>query len=345
MTNNTTTKRNRLKRIAIVLGTLLLVLSTLASMGLWQMNRFIHTPADRSGEQQVIIIEPGKNLKAISRLLARKQIVTREILFRLLVRHRGMATRIQAGEYGLSPAMTPEQILSILAKGKVLLHRITIPEGLNLEETADLVERAGFGTREAFLHLARNPGFAERLKIKAATLEGYLFPETYFFRKDTPQKEIIQQMVHRFNVVYTPQWKQRTLDLGFSVHEIVTLASIIEKETGDSSERPIIASVFHNRLKRGMRLDSDPTVIYGIPDFNGNITRKDLRTTTPYNTYKIMGLPAGPIANPGKLSLGAALFPAESDFLYFVSKKDTTHKFSKTIREHNKAVRRYQLER
>lgn len=345
MANNNTTKKTWLKRIAIALGTLLLILSALTSLGLWQMNRFVHTPADQSGKQQIIIIKPGKSLKGISRLLAHKKIITQDILFRLLVRHRKMATKIQAGEYGLSASMTPEQILTILVKGQVMLHHITIPEGLNLEETAKLVERAGFGTRKDFLDLARDPGFAEQLKVRAATLEGYLFPETYFFRKDTPQKKIIQQMVQRFNVVYTPQWKQRTLDLGFSVHEIVTLASIIEKETGNSSERPIIASVFHNRLKRGMRLDSDPTVIYGIPDFNGNITRKDLQTITPYNTYKIKGLPAGPIANPGKFSLGAALFPAKTDFLYFVSKKDTTHKFSKTIQEHNKAVRRYQLGR
>ncbi len=343
MTTDTPIKKNWLKRIAIALGALLLVLSTLTAMGLWQMNHFIHTPADRSGKQQIIIIEPGKNLKAISRLLASKTIISRDILFRLLVRHRRMATKIQAGEYGLSAAMTPEQILAILVKGQVLLHRITVPEGLNLEETAAIVERAGFGVREDFLDLARSTAFVEQLKVRAATLEGYLFPETYFFRKDTPQEKIIQQMVQRFHVVYTPQWEQRTLDLGFSVHDIVTLASIIEKETGDGSERPLIASVFHNRLKRGMRLDSDPTVIYGIPDFNGNITRKNLQTMTPYNTYKIKGLPAGPIANPGRHALEAALFPARTDFLYFVSKKDTTHKFSKTLQEHNRAVRRYQL--
>ncbi len=345
MTFNTTIKRSWLKRTAIVLGALFLVLSTLAAMGLWQMKRFIHTPADRSGTQQVIIIETGKNLKAISRLLVHRKIISQDIPFRLLVRHRRMTTKIQAGEYGLSAAMTPEQILTILVKGQVLLHRITIPEGLNLEETADRVERAGFGTRENFLHLARDPGFAQQLKVRAATLEGYLFPETYFFRKDTSQEKIIQQMVQRFHVVFTPQWEQRARNLGFSVHDIVTLASIIEKETGDSSERPLIASVFHNRLKREMRLDSDPTVIYGIPDFNGNITRKDLQTVTPYNTYKIKGLPAGPIANPGKRSLEAALFPARTDFLYFVSKKDATHQFSKTLREHHRAVRRYQLER
>ena len=133
--------------------------------------------------------------------------------------------------------------------------------------------------------------------------------------------------------------------MGFTVHEIVTLASIIEKETGEASERPVISSVFHNRLEKGMRLESDPTVIYGIEDFDGNITRKDLRTPTPYNTYVIKGLPPGPIANPGKMSLQAALYPADTEYIFFVSKKDSTHKFSKTLKEHNRAVRKYQLNR
>jgi UPF0755 protein len=343
MTPETTQKKSWMKRTAALFGIFLLILSALAAVGLWQMKLFIHTPADKGGQQQVIIIETGKNLKAISKLLAQKKIVTNDKLFTLLVRYKKTARKIQAGEYSLSSAMTPEQILTALVKGRVLLHRLTVPEGMNLEETAQIVENSGFGSKIDFLALATNPKFVHRLKINADTLEGYLFPETYFFRQNTSHEKIIQQMVQRFHKVYNPQWEQRTLDLGFSLHEIVILASIIEKETGDSSERPIIASVFHNRLKRGMRLESDPTVIYGIPDFNGNITRKDLQTTTAYNTYRIKGLPKGPIASPGKLSLEAALFPASTDFIFFVSKKDTTHKFSRTLKEHNRAVRRYQL--
>jgi len=345
MTSKTKPKTSWIKRTAAFLGILFLIGATLAALGLWHIKRFINSPADASGQEQVIVIETGKSLKAISKLLAQKKIVTDDTLFTLLVRYKKTARKIQAGEYSLSSTMTPEQILTTLVQGRVLLHRLTIPEGMNLEQTAHIVESSGFGSKQDFLALAASPQFAEKLQINADTLEGYLFPETYFFRRDTPQRQIIRQMVQRFNEVYTPQWQARTRDLGFSIHEIVILASIIEKETGDSSERPVIASVFHNRLKRGMRLESDPTVIYGIPDFNGNITRKDLETTTEYNTYRIKGLPKGPIANPGKLSLEAALFPASTDFLFFVSRNDTTHKFSKNYEEHKRAVRRYQIKR
>ena len=150
-------------------------------------------------------------------------------------------------------------------------------------------------------------------------------------------------MVGHFKQVFTKKWQQIAQTMNFSVHDIVILASIIEKETGDASERPIIASVFHNRLKKGMRLESDPTVIYGIKNFDGNIKRKHLKMVTPYNTYQIKGLPLGPIANPGAKSLTAALNPSHSEYIFFVSKKDTTHQFSKTIQEHNKAVKKYQL--
>ena len=150
-------------------------------------------------------------------------------------------------------------------------------------------------------------------------------------------------MVKRFWSVFKPEWKNRAKTLGFTIHQVVTLSSIIEKETGAAVERPIISSVFHNRLKRGIRLESDPTVIYGIKDFNGNITRRDLAEKTPYNTYKIKGLPPGPIANAGTKAIEAALYPAETRLLYFVSKKDNTHQFSTNIKDHNRAVRKYQL--
>jgi UPF0755 protein len=179
--------------------------------------------------------------------------------------------------------------------------------------------------------------------ITADTLEGYLFPDTYYFPSGLESKSIITAMVKQFRIAFKPEWQTRAEELGMSVHEVVTLASIIEKETGAPEERPLISSVFHNRLKKGMRLETDPTVIYGIPDFDGNIKRRHLNTYTPYNTYKIKGLPPGPIASPGAAALEAALYPAQSKYLYFVSKKDGTHQFSATIKEHNAAVRKYQL--
>jgi len=342
MTENTTIKKPRKLQIAI---TFFILAGILTATALWQIKSFIKSPARINGQEKIFTIEKGESLAHISNRLADQGLVKNRFLFRLLVEYRKVSKKIQSGEYALSSSMTPEELLAIIVKGRVILHRLTIPEGMNLEETALLVEMAGFGTREDFLNLTRDPGITANLKVPADNLEGYLFPETYFFPRTTTQKEIIQQMVHRFHKVFTPQWQERSHALGFSIHEIVTLASIIEKETGDSSERPIISSVFHNRLKKGMRLESDPTVIYGIFDFNGNITKKDLMTLTPYNTYKIEGLPKGPIANPGRLSLESALFPITSDFLFFVSKKDTTHKFSTNFKDHNRAVEEYQLEK
>ncbi|MBF0257278.1 MAG: endolytic transglycosylase MltG [Desulfamplus sp.] len=296
-------------------------------------------------QETIVIIRPGESLGHIASTLETSDVITNRYLFIIFARYRGSNKKIQAGEYAFSGKDTPEKILDMLVKGKVKLHRLTIPEGLNLRETAALVEKSGFGTVENFMKLATDRIFIESIGIKADSLEGYLFPETYLFPADTSSKKIIKSMVERFNKIFIPEWRNICKQSGFTVHQIVILASIIEKETGDADEMPLISSVFHNRLKRGMRLESDPTVIYGIKDFNGNITKKDLLSITPYNTYAIDGLPEGPIANPGKLSLKAALFPDKSEYIFFVSKKDTTHKFSKTLQEHNQAVRKYQLNR
>ena len=261
------------------------------------------------------------------------------------MKYKKASKNLQAGEYILSASSSPEHILEILQKGKVKLYKITIPEGLNINEVALLVEKAGFCSQTDFKNLCSNRSFIDSLEIKAATLEGYLFPDTYFFPKHVSCKKIITAMVEHFRHIFTKQWQLKAQNMGFATHDIVILASIIEKETGDASERPLIASVFHNRLKKKMRLESDPTVIYGIKDFDGNIKKKHLKMLTPYNTYKIKGLPVGPIANPGALALYAALNPAKTSYLFFVSKKDTTHKFSRTIKEHNQAVRKYQLRR
>jgi UPF0755 protein len=185
--------------------------------------------------------------------------------------------------------------------------------------------------------------FINQLKIPGMTLEGYLFPDTYFFSKETDCKTLITKMVSTFHKTFNDMWKARAKELDLSVHEVVILASIIEKETGNAKERAVISSVFHNRLKRNMRLESDPTVIYGVSDYHGRIRYKHLRRVTPYNTYKINGLPAGPIANPGALALKAALYPARTNYLFFVSKNDTTHQFSTNLKDHNKAVKKYQL--
>jgi UPF0755 protein len=225
------------------------------------------------------------------------------------------------------------------------LYKLTVPEGYNQDQIAALVASAGFTSAEVFLKACTDPHLIQSKGIAAKDLEGYLFPDTYYFPRPAAPETIISAMVQNFWSVFTDEMKKRADQMNLSIHKTVTLASIIEKETGVATERPLISSVFHNRLKKRMRLESDPTVIYGIEDFDGNLTRKHLKTYTPYNTYRIKGLPPGPIANPGKEAIEAALYPAESDYLFFVSRKDRTHHFSTNLSDHNKAVRRYQLRR
>jgi UPF0755 protein len=241
--------------------------------------------------------------------------------------------------------MTPAEILDILVSGRVRLYKLTVPEGYNQYQIAALVADADLATADAFLKSAADPALLRAKGIAADSLEGYLFPDTYYFPHQTPPGTIIATMVQNFWSVFTPAFEKRAGELNLSVHQVVTLASIIEKETGIASERPLISSVFHNRLKRGMRLESDPTVIYGIEEFDGNLTRRHLTTRTPYNTYRISGLPPGPIANPGREALKAALYPASTDYLFFVSRQDNTHYFSTNLKDHNRAVRQFQLRR
>lgn len=313
---------------------------------MFELRIYADTPANVNALQNVIVnVRPGQTLRTTADILQQANLIKSRLKFILMSRIKGLDKHLKAGEYRFSAAMAPRQILEIMVKGEVNLHKLTVPEGYSIPQIAVLVENANFGSKIDFIKTATDTVLAGKNGIEAATFEGYLFPDTYFFPREVAMEQIISAMVNRFWSVFTPEWKERAKDLGFTVHQIVTLASIIEKETGAAFERPIISSVFHNRLKKGMRLESDPTVIYGLKIFDGNLTRKHLSTHTPYNTYKIRGLPAGPIANPGRASLEAALYPESSAFIYFVSKKDNTHYFSTNLKEHNQAVRKYQLRR
>lgn len=338
-------KKRVLKRFFTIIGILAVLLTVSGLIFIKYLDGFSRKAADKNAPEVTFEIERGETLSVVSQHLEKRDIISSSRLFSMYTLLKNQAKNLKAGEYLLSGAMPPELILDIITSGKVKLYRLTVPEGLTLFETAGLSEKSGFGTREDFISAAESEEFAKSLGIQANTLEGYLFPDTYFFSKQTSAEDVIRKMVRRFHDVYTEKWKKRTREMGLTVHETVTLASIIEKETGQASERPVISSVFHNRLEKGMRLESDPTVIYGIEDFDGNLTRKDLRTLTPYNTYMTRGLPPGPIASPGEMALKAALYPEDTDYLFFVSKNDSTHKFSKTIKEHNRAVRKYQLNR
>jgi len=290
-------------------------------------------------------VPPGQGLKATAADLHGRGIIRNAFKFNLYARIKGFDKKIKAGEYRLKPSFSPQEILEIMVSGKVHLYKITIPEGYNLVQIAHMMPAAGLGMAKEFLAVANSSALAGEQNIPGDSFEGYLFPDTYHFPKGVSPEKIIQTMVRRFREVFTPAWEKRARERKMNKHQVVTLASIIEKETGAPSERPIISSVFHNRLRKNMRLASDPTVIYGIKDFDGNLTRKDLTTLTPYNTYKIKGLPPGPIANPGAKAIEAALYPVDTAYLFFVSKRDGTHHFSKTYQEHEKAVRKYQLRR
>jgi len=336
-------KHQKFKILGITLAGILLMTCVILSLFIYQMRVFIETPATSQVQIIPFTITPGQSLKQIAANLENQGLITNQSQFKLYVRYKKAAARLMAGEYQFFTPKTPAQILDQLLKGKVRLYRLTIPEGLNMDEIADLVQKTNNCDAAKFLSLCRDKGFIKTLAVDSHSLEGYLYPDTYFFPKHTPCRQIIRKMVTTFHKIYTKEWENRTKEMGFSVHEIVTLASIIEKETGDASERPLISSVFHNRLKKKMRLQSDPTVIYGDKEFDGRIRRRHLQRITPYNTYQLRGLPLGPIANPGGLALSAALYPDTSRYLFFVSKNDTTHYFSKTLAEHNRAVRKYQL--
>jgi UPF0755 protein len=333
------------KTLLFILIPLFIIVCAAAGF-IFELRIYADTPANVSTSQNVIVnVRPGQTLRTTADILRQANLIKSRLKFILISRIKGLDKHLKAGEYLLSAAMPPRQILEIMVKGEVNLHKLTVPEGYSIPQIAVLVENANFGSKIDFIKAATDTVLASKNGIVAATFEGYLFPDTYFFPREVAMEQIISAMVNRFWSVFTTEWKVRAKDLGFTVHQIVTLASIIEKETGAAFERPIISSVFHNRLKKKMRLESDPTVIYGIKNFDGNLTRKHLNTHTPYNTYKIRGLPAGPIANPGRASLEAALYPERSVFIYFVSKKDNTHYFSTNLKEHNQAVRKYQLRR
>jgi len=331
-----------MKKAIIAIGILLVCGLGALYLFMKDLERYAETPATAGGEDQVFTISSGQRFAAVAGELASRGIISHPVKFKIIARRAAADTRIKAGEYLLSPSMSPREVLEKLVSGAVRLHRLTIPEGFTIDQIAEVVEKEGLGSAAAFKAAAQNRDTARAHGIAAASLEGYLFPDTYLFPRGTTAKEIVAAMLVRFEEIFTPAWHQRAKKMGLSVHEIVTLASIIEKETGAPAERTLISSVFHNRLKKGMRLETDPTVIYGIEAFDGNLTRAHLAEATPYNTYLIEGLPPGPISNPGKAALEAALYPADTDYLFFVSKNDGTHQFSTRFEEHSRAVDKHQ---
>ncbi|MGH7148613.1 MAG: endolytic transglycosylase MltG, partial [Nitrospiraceae bacterium] len=299
-------------------------------------------PTEEHPPSKVVVIPDGSTFQNVAALLEREQLIKSGAVFVLFGKSQSADRKVHAGEYELNPGMTPAEILSKLLNGQVLLHSLTFPEGLTIIQIADLASQQGLTDREEFLRLAKDPEFIVSLGIKAETLEGYLYPDTYKFPRPIKAREVLVAMVEQLKQVLGPDLLVRMQELKMTMHEVLTLASVIEKETGSGGERPEISAVFHNRLKKHIPLQSDPTVIYGLPAFDGNLHKKDLSSPSPYNTYRVQGLPPGPIANPGIQAIRATLYPSDSRSLYFVSRNDGTHQFSATLVEHNKAVEKYQ---
>ena len=291
---------------------------------------------------EVITIPPGASLPEVTHLLSSKGIIRSQTLFNCLVRCRRADTRIKSGEYQFTNRMLPHEVLNKLIRGDQIKYSITIPEGLTIAQIALLYEKVGMAEKNRFINLASDQKFIASLGMQGETLEGYLFPDTYKFIRNIGEKNIIRSMVQRFNEVYGGEFKTRGQELNLSQRDVIVLASLIEKEAARPQERPLISAVFHNRLKLHMPLQCDPTVIFGLKSFNGNLTKEDLKLKTPYNTYLICGLPPTPIASPGLDSIKAALYPADVNYLFFVSRNDGTHYFSSTLAEHNQAVNMYQ---
>jgi len=340
-------RRKRTKAIAIVILVLLAAAGGSAAY-LYLYRQRVYAPyRGYSTTEQFIEIPTGVGTNDIGRRLVAAGVIRDERTFRMALWLSGRARRLQAGDYRFDRPMSPIDVVGKIARGEVDLVPITFPEGLTIIDMSKVFETSGFGTAAAFVEAARNASLVHALDPTAPDLEGYLFPDTYALPRHADAPRVVHVMVERFEQMLTPQLRSAADGRGLTVRQLVTLASIVEKETARPDERPLVASVYANRLRIGMALQCDPTVIYAMQragTYHGNIRRDDLQMDSPYNTYRYPGLPPGPIASPGKGSLEAAAHPAESTDLYFVSRNDGSHEFARTLDEHNKNVRKYQIQ-
>ena len=333
-----------MKRLFIIL----LVLAVVAGAGLgWLMYSRTSEPfKGYDAAEQFVTIEPGSGTRTIGQRLIAAGIVRDEPTFRAALWRSGRARSLQAGEFRFDRPMTPIDVIDKIARGDVHNRRITFPEGLTVREMARIYEQQKFGTAAAFIAAAGDPREVRDIDPAATDLEGYLFPETYSVPRDTTAAALVGLMAARFRQLFTSEMQQAAQALELTPRQVVTLASLVEKETAQPAERPIVAAVYLNRLKIGMGMQADPTVIYALQRagrYDGNLKRDDLSFDSPYNTYRYPGLPPGPIASPGLASLQASVAPAKVDYLYFVSRNDGSHVFARTLVEHNENVRQYQV--
>lgn len=347
----------------IIIAALLFLLAALLGGNLWHYSR---TPliTGVSRAPVIIYIPPGASFKQIQHILSRAGLIEPDRRFLILARLTGAVGRLRAGEYRLPGRISPLDLLRRLRQGKTLRHFLTIPEGANIFQAARLIADSGLADERQALTLFHDPDFIHSLGLNESSLEGYLFPDTYSFKRGMTARSVIGRMVKRMTVEFSEECRQQSSNdrviidcdllkvsspadspakgyLHLKAREALILASIVEKETAAPEERPVIAQVFINRLRKGMRLQTDPTVIYGLKKFHSPLTKVDLRTPTPYNTYILPALPQGPICNPGAAALRAVMRPTPGHYYYFVSRHNGRHSFSTTLKEHNRAVRKY----
>jgi len=314
-----------------------------------ELRHFRDTPAG-SGAEKVVVIAPGTSSRGIVRLLARGGVLSdEEVAYRYLRWWKRDPRPLRAGEYSFSGLLRPDEVLERIYRGDVKTYRFTVAEGLRADEIAAVIDKSGLARANEILALVRDPEVAKEFGVPFPTLEGYLFPDTYAFPRSVKPRAIVAAMVERFHEAFEKAQATRSPRVSLEPGPAVVLASIIEKETGRSDERPRISCVFHNRLRLGMKLQTDPTVMYATMlrrggHWSNNISKKDLSAPSPYNTYVNPGLPPGPIASPGEESLAAALAPADCKDLYFVSRNDGSHVFCPDLRCHAAAVRKWQVE-
>jgi UPF0755 protein len=309
--------------------------------GAWYGWRALNTPVRPPGGGVVVSIQRGAPFRSVAQQLHRAGILRHPLLLAAWAQFEGADRRVRSGEYRVAEAVSPLELLELLQSPSRALRWVTIPEGLTADQIAELLEDERFGGRDVFVAAMREPSLLSELELPASGVEGYLFPDTYAWEWAMEPDEIIRAMLRRFQQESAALREQR-IGAGLTEHEMVTLASVIERETAKDDERPLISGVFHNRLRIGMPLQSDPTVLYSLGRTAGRLRRADLENPSPYNTYVRGGLPPGPIANPGRAALHAAVAPEATAALYFVSRNDGSHEFSDSLAEHNRAVNRYQ---
>lgn len=296
-----------------------------------------------STESTPYIVQQGNNWKSVAKDLENRGLLKNWWSFYLTLKLKKMDTStLIPGEYSLSPSFTPERMVRAFIDKEMIVHKVVIAEGKTNREITALLVATGLVSATEIEMALRDPSIFAKYDIPASSLEGYLFPATYEFYRPTSAQDMIGRMLNEGVRRRTQEMMERSIDLGMTYHSILTLASIIEKETSRADERAIVSSLYQNRLRIGMPLQSDPTVIYGVADFNGNLTREHLNTDTPYNTYIHPGLPPTPVCNPGEEAIKAALYPDKTEYLFMVAKGDGSHVFSKQYSDHVNAVNQYQ---